>query len=120
MACCDLLLVPSHCPHLTALQLEKSYAPPEFEMPTRTAVLLNTVFSSFMYASGTPLLLPVCAVALMVSYAVDKVAILRMYKRWVASTPCCAREAAARSSVPSSTVLLCSAGRRCTMAPWPA
>jgi len=74
---CSLTLAPT----VNGLQLEKTYAPPEFEMPTRTAVLLNTVFSAFCYASGTPLLLPVCAVSLLVAYAVDKVAILRMYKR---------------------------------------
>lgn len=66
---------------VTQGELNKDYTPPEFEMPTRTAVVLNAVFVCLMYAPGMPILLPVAAISMGVFYLMDKIAILRLYQR---------------------------------------
>ncbi|RYY37503.1 hypothetical protein EON62_01075, partial [archaeon] len=66
---------------VTQVDLNSRFTPPNFEMPTRTAVVMNTFFSCLMYSAGHPILLPIAAAAFIVSYVVDKYAILRMYRR---------------------------------------
>lgn len=58
-------------------ELLELYTNPEFDMAARYAALLNTVFSTLMWCSGMPLVLPFAAVFLFISYWVDKIQLLR-------------------------------------------
>jgi RNA recognition motif-containing protein len=65
----------------TQQQLNKRFEPVEFEVPTRTAVTLNTLWCCFMYASGQPLLLLVACVSFFFSLYIDKLTILRIARK---------------------------------------
>ncbi len=66
---------------VTQAELNNRYTPPEFEMPTRVAIILSTLFSCFMYSSGNPIMLPIAAASFGFLYIVDKISLLRMTRR---------------------------------------
>ena len=53
----------------------------EFELPLRLATVLNTMAMTLIFCGGMPILIPICALAMTVSYWVDKYFILRLYHR---------------------------------------
>lgn len=48
-----------------------------FELETRYAQLLTTIFVCLGYSGGIPLLLPICFLHLFITYWVDKIAFIR-------------------------------------------
>ena len=66
---------------VTQAQLNRRYAPPEWDAASGASLLLNTAFVCFIFSPGLPLLLPVAALTFAVSYQVDRVALLRLYAR---------------------------------------
>lgn len=53
----------------------------EFEVPVRAAVMLNTLWTCFIYSAGEPLLLPIAFVSFLLAYWVDKCTVLRIARR---------------------------------------
>lgn len=66
---------------VTQAELNAKFIPPPFELPARLAVLLNVVFSCLMYAAGNAVLLCIAAGSIILTYAIDKAALLRLYGR---------------------------------------
>lgn len=64
---------------VTQAELNSRYIPPPFELPSRLAVLLNVVFTCLMYSAGNAVLLCIAAGSIVLTYAVDKAALLRLY-----------------------------------------
>lgn len=58
-------------------RLNELYLGPEFELETRYAQLMTTVIVCLGYSAGMPLLLPICAAHLLLTYWVDKIAFIR-------------------------------------------
>lgn len=56
------------------------YAGEEFELAERYAVLLNTLFVTLLYAGGMPLLVPIAALTFALTYLMDRVSFLRLYR----------------------------------------
>jgi hypothetical protein len=52
----------------------------------RYVQMLTTVYVCYVFSAGMPLLMPIAAVSLTVSYAVDKLAFLRLHRRPPSST----------------------------------
>lgn len=62
----------------TCLQaLNELHLGPVFELETRYAQLLTTIFVCLGYSGGIPLLLPICFLHLLITYWVDKIAFVR-------------------------------------------
>ena len=60
-------------------ELNKLYLGPKFPIAIRYAQLLNLFFVSFVYASGMPILYPMCMIGMLVSYWVDKILPVDLY-----------------------------------------
>jgi hypothetical protein len=65
--------------HTTQHDLNQAFSTIEFDVATRTSVILNVVFTCFMYSGGMPFMNMICAGALVVIYWVDKYLVLRHY-----------------------------------------
>jgi hypothetical protein len=65
----------------TQIQLDQLFAPPEFDIATRCAQALNTVFSCLFFASGMPILLAVAFLDLSLLFAADKYMFTHFYKK---------------------------------------
>ena len=59
--------------------MDKFYRGSAFALDVRYAQVLNTVFVTMMYGAGMPLLLPVCAVTLALTFLLDKYMLLYFY-----------------------------------------
>ena len=59
--------------------MDKFYRGSAFALDVRYAQVLNTVFVTMMYGAGIPLLLPVCAVTLALTFLLDKYMLLYFY-----------------------------------------
>ncbi|EQC39055.1 hypothetical protein SDRG_03263 [Saprolegnia diclina VS20] len=72
----------SRCFHgryaVTQAQMNALYANPSFNIALRYPVVLNTLFVTLMYAGGLPVLLPVGAIALSLTYFLDKLTIMKL------------------------------------------
>ena len=66
---------------VTQRHLNQLYSAPHFEVETRVPYVLNTVSVSLLYSAGMPVLLPLAAAALAATYLIDKLLLLRMYRR---------------------------------------
>ena len=66
---------------VTQAQLNSATMPPPFEIPTRVSVMLNIVFCCIMYSPGHPILHSIAAMSFAIFYAIDKWALLRVYRR---------------------------------------
>jgi hypothetical protein len=55
--------------------------PGQFEISERLPVILNSIFITMTFCSGMPLLIPIACVSLMLTYWVDKFAVLRVYAK---------------------------------------
>ena len=66
---------------LVQSELNELYAAPEFEIESRVPHVMNTVVVTLLYCSGIPILLPFAALALLVTFAIDKLLLLRFYAR---------------------------------------
>lgn len=60
--------------------LNRLYRGQEFEIEKRMPVILNTLFTTMLYCGGIPLLLPCAACAFLLTYCVDKLTFLRLYR----------------------------------------
>eukprot|EP00753_Platysulcus_tardus_P008360 PLAT15919.1.p1 GENE.PLAT15919.1~~PLAT15919.1.p1 ORF type:complete len:1334 (+),score=543.12 PLAT15919.1:95-4003(+) len=65
----------------TQRQLDDLYQGPQFNLASRYATVLNTVFVSLMYSGGLPLLPMLALLAMVVMYWVDKWLMLRVYNK---------------------------------------
>lgn len=63
------------------LELDKAFAPSEFDIATRYAQVLNTVFSVLFFSSGMPILLLVGFIDLSMGFAADKFMFTHYYKK---------------------------------------
>ena len=66
---------------LTQEQLNAKFLGPPFKLAARFPFVLNAVFVSTALSSGVPVLVPIAAVTLFVIFWVDKVCLLRLYRR---------------------------------------
>ena len=57
------------------------YIGPEFDIGTRYSMILTTLFVTLVYSSGMPLLYVVCFFYFFILYWIDKLMILRFYKK---------------------------------------
>ncbi|KAF0683855.1 Aste57867_24130 [Aphanomyces stellatus] len=64
---------------VTQKQMNEVYAGPPFDISLRYPLVLNTVFVTMMYCGGIPILLPIASVACFVTYACDKLTLMRLY-----------------------------------------
>jgi hypothetical protein len=78
--CCGALCMTVCCRPTTQRGLNDTYTGPEFRLSARYSQLLQTVFTTLLFSSGIPILLPVAVVAFFVSYWVDKIMLLRWYR----------------------------------------
>jgi hypothetical protein len=62
-------------------ELNVKLAPPEFLIANRTADVLLTFATCFMYSAGNPVILVIGAGSVLVSYYVDQLSLLRVYRR---------------------------------------
>lgn len=65
----------------TQQELNGLFVGPEFDLAVKYAVVLNLVFSCFLYSGGMPLLNCFCFLGLFFIYWTDKYLILRYYKK---------------------------------------
>jgi hypothetical protein len=56
-------------------------APGAFAISERVPVILNSVFITLTFAAGLPLLMPIACASMLLTYWVDKYALLRLYAR---------------------------------------
>ncbi|KAH8068949.1 hypothetical protein JL720_12158 [Aureococcus anophagefferens] len=61
----------------TQQALDALYRPPRWEVERSYAIVLNTMLVSLFYAAGMPLLIPMAAVALFLSYGVNRALLLK-------------------------------------------
>jgi hypothetical protein len=54
---------------------------PEFNIAIRFPLILNTIFTCMFYCGGLPVLLPFAGITFTITFLVDKVLLLRMYKK---------------------------------------
>ena len=62
-------------------QLNALYQYPDMKMYDRFPAVLNTVFVTMFYSGGIPLLLPLACVSIATTFWLDKVMLLRFYRR---------------------------------------
>lgn len=67
--------------HITQHQLNTVFTGPEFDISSRTSLVLTSIFSCFLYSGGMPMLNMVCFCILFVIYWTDKFLILRHYRK---------------------------------------
>eukprot|EP00743_Colponemidia_sp_Colp-15_P005010 GILK01005396.1.p1 GENE.GILK01005396.1~~GILK01005396.1.p1 ORF type:complete len:784 (+),score=111.46 GILK01005396.1:81-2432(+) len=65
----------------TQRDLNALFAGPEFDIATRYAQIMNTIFVTMLYCSGLPILLPFAAASLTLVYWADKILFLRVCQR---------------------------------------
>jgi len=65
----------------TQQELNGMFVGPEFDLAVKYAVVLNLVFSCFLYSGGMPLLNCFCFLGLLFIYWTDKYLVLRYYKK---------------------------------------
>jgi hypothetical protein len=65
----------------TQSQMNGLYETPHFALEQRYPEILNTIFVTMFYCSGQPILLPFCAMAMFTGYWVDKLMLLKFYRR---------------------------------------
>lgn len=65
----------------TQQELNGLFVGPEFDLAVKYAVVLNLVFSCFLYSGGMPLLNCFCFIGLFFIYWTDKYLVLRYYKK---------------------------------------
>ncbi|OQS03938.1 histidyl-tRNA synthetase, partial [Thraustotheca clavata] len=63
---------------VTQQQMNALYASPAFDISLRYPVVLNTIFVTLMYCGGLPILLPLGAIALGLTYLLDKLTIMKL------------------------------------------
>ena len=63
------------------MELNQLYLGPEYDIASKTAVVLNIIFSCFLYSGGMPLLNIICFVSLFLIYWIEKVLILNHYRK---------------------------------------
>eukprot|EP00624_Nannochloropsis_granulata_P006150 evm.model.NODE_4462_length_12403_cov_26.642908.1 len=68
-------------PHLLQQDLNNIYIGPPFNILYRSGQILTTVFFSWMYSSGLPILLLFALLTFMLCYAIDYLLLLRFYQR---------------------------------------
>lgn len=66
---------------VTQTELNQQLEPPPFMFSVRSAVILNTVFSSTMYSAGDPITLVYAAMSLILCLLVDRWTLLRIFRR---------------------------------------
>ena len=54
---------------------------PEFEVTEHTAQLLTFIFFAMTFSAGLPLLMPLCFLAFVVFFRVDKMLLCRFYRK---------------------------------------
>ena len=64
-----------------AQELDAAFDPPEFDIATRYAQVMNTVFSVLFFCSGMPILLLVAWLDLSLLFATDKWMFTHIYKK---------------------------------------
>ncbi|CAG9311615.1 unnamed protein product [Blepharisma stoltei] len=77
-------VIKRHCCHkkyITQYQMNAAFTGPEFDISSRTSVILTVIFSCYLYSGGIPLLNIVCFVTLVVIYWTDKFLVLRHYRK---------------------------------------
>lgn len=58
---------------MSQIHLNKAFAPSAFQVPTRLAMLINTLIITLLFNSALPLLFPLAFVAFASAYLTDKV-----------------------------------------------
>mmetsp|Transcript_76371 Transcript_76371/g.218663 ORF Transcript_76371/g.218663 Transcript_76371/m.218663 type:complete len:1190 (+) Transcript_76371:3228-6797(+) len=66
---------------MTQFEMNKHYEPPAFQLEKRAAQICNTIAVTLAFSAGLPILIPIATVSLVISYAVDKYLLLRLYRR---------------------------------------
>lgn len=61
--------------------LNEMFAGPEFNIATRTAQVLTTLFSCYLYSGGMPILNIICFLTMFCIFWIDKTLILRHYRK---------------------------------------
>ena len=62
-------------------ELDGLFASPEFVLPSRSAVVLNSVFVTMAFCGGVPLLLPIAAVTFWLMFSLDKMLLIKFYRK---------------------------------------
>lgn len=75
----------------TQADLNETFIGPPIDYVLRYVVVLNTIFVCFVFSAGMPLLMPIAAVSLFISFNVDKAAFLYLAQRQPASANSVAR-----------------------------
>jgi hypothetical protein len=75
----------------TQADLNETFIGPPVDYVLRYVVVLNVIFVCFVFSSGMPLMLPIAAVSLFISFNVDKLAFLYLAQRQPASANSVAR-----------------------------
>jgi hypothetical protein len=63
------------------MSLNEMFAGPEFNIATKTAQVLTTLFSCYLYSGGMPILNIVCFLTMFCIFWIDKTLILRHYRK---------------------------------------
>jgi hypothetical protein len=63
----------------TQAEVDSLYQPPEMALAVAWPVLLNTVFATLFFSGALPLLLPLAAAAMLVTYAAERFLAFRVY-----------------------------------------
>jgi RNA recognition motif-containing protein len=66
---------------VTQAAMDELYVGATFETPRRYPLIITMVSVSLMYSAGFPLLLPLAALGFLLQYSVDKIMILRFYRK---------------------------------------
>ncbi|KAK9864206.1 hypothetical protein WJX84_007741 [Apatococcus fuscideae] len=64
----------------TQQQLDKAYEAPNFELAWRYGEIMNLVFCTLLYSSGLPVLYPLAALSMCLSYWAEKFELLKLCK----------------------------------------
>ena len=61
--------------------VHKAYAPPEYDLPTKAGMLLNTVFVCIIFGSGMPIMIVFAAGAMLGACVCDKHLVINCCKK---------------------------------------
>jgi hypothetical protein len=64
----------------TQSELNELYLGPEYDIASKTAVVLNIISSCFLYSGGIPLLNIICCVSLFLIYWIEKILVVNHYR----------------------------------------
>ena len=66
---------------LAQSQLNAAYTPPVVDLGGKYSMLLKSIFVTFLYSGGAPILLPIAAGAFLIAFVAEKTLMLRFYSK---------------------------------------